>query len=143
MANDYKKIEQDDVLFKKFVKNFVTQTLRRATYRWPYKNMAKNSQKIERGLYKCQSCGGIFGPKDINLDHIIPVIDVTKGFTTWDDFIERLFVKTEGFQVLCTEICHSNKTNIENIMRVKNNQKPIKIKKKSLTIKKKIGKMKK
>lgn len=140
MANDYKKIEQDEEAFQKFLKNFVTQTLRRATYRWPYKNMAKNSQRLERGLYQCQDCKGTFGPKDINLDHIAPVIDVQKGFTTWDDFISRLFVKTDGFQVLCTNICHASKSAVENEIRRKHGQKPIKSKKKvskTLTKKKK------
>jgi 5-methylcytosine-specific restriction endonuclease McrA len=125
MANDYNKIEKDDILFQKFLKNFVIATLRRATYRWPFKNMAKNLKRVERGLYSCQVCSGTFSPKEINLDHIIPVIDPFKGFTTWDDFINRLFIKTDGFQVLC-ESCHMQKSTIENVLRVQNGQKAIK-----------------
>lgn len=128
--NDYKKIEQDEVLFQKFLKNFIVQTLRRATYRWPYKNLAKSAKRIERGLYTCEGCGNAFGNSDIELDHIVPVIDLQNGFTTWDDFIKRLFVKTEGFQVLCSKICHANKTATENIIRTKHNQKPVRHKKK-------------
>lgn len=128
--NDYNKIEKDDVLFQKFLKNFVIQTLRRATYRWPYKNIARTNSRIERAFYECSSCKGAFGPKDINLDHVQPVIDVERGFTDWNDFINRLFVKTEGFQVLC-ETCHTNKTNVENLMRQKYGQKPIKTRKKA------------
>jgi 5-methylcytosine-specific restriction endonuclease McrA len=141
MANDYKKIEQDDILFQKFLKNFVIATLRRATYRWPYKNMAKNLKRLERGLYECQVCHGAFSPKQINLDHIIPVIDPFKGFTDWNDFINRLFVKTDGFQVLCSELCHSNKSILENIIRTQNGQKPIRIKTKSLIKKKRKSKI--
>lgn len=125
--NDYNKIEKDEEAFQKFLKNFVTQTLRRATFRWPFKNMAKSKMRVERGLYECQSCHGIFSPKDIELDHIIPVVDLKKGFTSWDDFIKRLFVKTDDFQVLCKNICHTQKTNIENQIRVQNGQKPKRI----------------
>jgi 5-methylcytosine-specific restriction endonuclease McrA len=140
--NDYNKIEKDEVLFQKFLKNFVTQTLRRATYRWPFKNMAKNLQRLERGLYQCQGCESTFSPSDIELDHIVPVIDVQTGFTTWDDFIKRLFIKTDGFQVLCSDICHKNKTIIENELRIKYNQKPLRVKKK-LTSKKRRAKLSK
>ena len=128
--NDYSKIEKDEEAFQKLLKNFITQTLRRATYRWAYKNIAKNKMRIERGLYTCQGCGNAFGPKDIELDHIIPVIDLKNGFTTWDDFIKRLFVKTDGFQVLCKNICHSQKTAVENQLRIKYGQKPVRINKK-------------
>jgi 5-methylcytosine-specific restriction endonuclease McrA len=142
--NDYNKIEKDNILFTKFLKNFVIQTLRRATYRWPYKNNAKNLQKLERGLYQCEGCKGTFSPSQIQIDHIVPVIDIEKGFTTWDDFINRLFVKTEELQVLCTDICHKNKTFIENQMRIKNGLKQLRSKKVkiSLTPKKKRGKVK-
>lgn len=128
--NDYKAIENNIEAFEKFKKNFVIQTLRRATYRWPYKNMAKNAQKLERGLYQCQSCKNAFGPKEINLDHIIPVIDVKNGFTDWNDFINRLFVKTDGFQVLCEELCHAQKSAVENDLRRTYGQKVIRTRKK-------------
>ena len=111
MANDYKKIEQDEALFQKFLKNFVIATLRRATYRWPYKNAVKSKNRIERGLYKCDSCLKAYGPKEVHVDHIDPVVNVT-GFTTWDDYINKLFVRTDKMQVLCIQ-CHENKSAVE------------------------------
>jgi len=126
---DYKAIENDPEAFEKFKKNFVKQSLRRASYRWPFKHMAKNNQRIERGFYRCAGCQEAFGPKDINLDHINAVEDIKTGFMGWDKFIDRLFVKTDGFQVLCLT-CHDSKTLVENEQRRANGLKAINRKKK-------------
>jgi 5-methylcytosine-specific restriction endonuclease McrA len=127
--NDYNAIEKDENTFQKYLKSFVIATLRRSTFRWPFKNIAKTRQRIERGFYTCEECKQSFGNKDIELDHKNPVIDVKNGWTNWDDFINRLFVKSHEFQVLC-EGCHSIKTSIENVQRVSNGQKAIKRRKK-------------
>lgn len=126
---DYKEIENNPEMFEKFKKNFVKQSLRRASYRWPFKHMAKSSQRLERGFYQCESCKGAFGPKDINLDHIDAVEDIKTGFMGWDKFIDRLFVGTKGFQVLCIA-CHAGKTAVENIIRKENGQKEVRFNKK-------------
>jgi hypothetical protein len=131
---DYKAIENDNEAFEKHRFNYVKNALRIATYKWPYFHMAMSRQRLERGLYQCESCKGSFGPKEINRDHVEPVIAVT-GWVNWEEYIKRLFVKSEGIQILCIA-CHENKTATENIMRVKNGQKAIKVKKK-LTVKKK------
>lgn len=139
---DYKLIEQDEEAFKKFRHNFVMQSLRRSTYRWPFGHMAMKAAKIEYGLYQCESCKGSFGPKEINKDHIEPVIPVDTGFQNWDQTIERMLVKSNGYQILCLT-CHDAKTLVENQMRTKYGQKTIRYKKKSLTKKKKNGKLSK
>lgn len=125
---DYKAIENDSEAFEKHKFNYVKNALRIATYKWPYFSMAMSRQRLERGLYQCEACKDSFGPKEINRDHIEPVIAVT-GWVSWEEYINRLFVKSEGIQILC-ERCHENKTATENILRVKHNQKPIKVKKK-------------
>lgn len=125
---NYKELEKNQEGFEKHKFNYVKNALRISTYKWPYFSIAMSRQRIERGLYTCESCKNAFGPKQINRDHIEPVIPVT-GWTSWQDYINRLFVKSQQIQILCIA-CHENKTSIENIMRVKNNQKPIKIKKK-------------
>jgi len=125
---DYNLIEKDQSLFDKFQFNFVMQALRRATYRWAFGHMAMKRQHIDRGLYQCETCKSAFGPKEINKDHIEPVVPVT-GFESWDQTIKRMFVKSDQYQILCLN-CHTQKTNIENIMRVKNGLKPIRQKKK-------------
>lgn len=50
------------------------------------------------------------------MDHVSPVIDPVKGFTTWDDFINRMFCDELGFQCLCVD-CHNLKTKAENKVR--------------------------
>jgi hypothetical protein len=134
---DYKSIEKDTEAFEKHKFNYVKNALRIATYKWPYFSLAMSRQRIERGMYKCESCSGIFGPKEINRDHIEPVIAIT-GWTNWQDYINRLFVKSDGIQILCIT-CHSSKTQVENQMRIKYGQKPIK----TLTKKKKRRKISK
>lgn len=125
---DYSVIEQDQEAFNKFRDNFTMLALRRATYRWPYGHMAMQKKRVERGFYECESCNQVFGPKEINKDHIEPVIPVT-GKKSWDETIERMFVKSTGYQILCIT-CHGQKSAIENLMRIRNGQKPIKYKSK-------------
>lgn len=124
---DYSILEQDQESFNKFRYNFAMQSLRRATYRWPFGHMAMKRQHVERGFYSCESCKQSFGPKEINKDHIEPVIPVT-GFKSWDETIERMFAKSTGYQILCIN-CHDAKTLVENQMRIKNGQKPLRTKK--------------
>ena len=142
---DYKAIEKDPIAFEKHRFNFVKNALRIAGYKWPYFSMAVSRQRVERGLYTCEACGAAKGPKEINRDHIVPVIDVQTGFTTWENYITRLFVKSDGIQILCLQ-CHENKTVTENHLRSQYGQKAIKIKKKSkkkLTCKKYASKIRK
>lgn len=125
---DYSAIEKDEEAFQKFLKNFVMQTLRRGTYRWPFGHMAgKRAESGERGFKICESCKGTFRSKDVEKDHVEPVIPVT-GFKSWDETIARMFVKSTGYQILCIQ-CHDNKTKIENQMRIFHGQKPLRAKK--------------
>ena len=48
----------------------------------------------------------------MEVDHIKPVVDPKKGFTTWDDFIDRLFCEKKNLQALCRG-CHAKKTKEE------------------------------
>ena len=63
--------------------------------------------------YKCAACGYLAPrQKDIDIDHIEPVIPVT-GFKSWDLLIERLMLaKKSDLQVLCKP-CHKDKTKKE------------------------------
>ena len=90
-------------------RSFIVSALRRASGRWAPKNDAKAAARIARNTYRCASCAKTFGNSDIHIDHIIPVVDPAKGFTTWDDFITRLFVEINGFRAVCTT-CHSEIT---------------------------------
>lgn len=59
--------------------------------------------------------------KDIVMDHINPVVCPIRGFTGFDDYIDRMFAYEDGWQRLC-EIHHDNKTSLENEIRKLNKQ---------------------
>jgi hypothetical protein len=95
---------------------FVKGILRRASFHWKARDEALKLSRVDRGKYKCAMCDGIFPRQDVELDHIHPVVDPRTGFTTFDDYINRLFCDAEGFQVIC-EPCHDAKTLIEDELR--------------------------
>lgn len=63
-------------------------------------------------LYSCEVCKKYCPAKMISVDHIIPVISVTEGFKSWDEFVARLFCGIENLQRICDN-CHKIKTNSE------------------------------
>lgn len=97
-------------------KAFVKHTLRRASLRWPARNDALKAARVERGRYQCAMCMTALPRDKVHLDHTEPVIDPENGFTTWDDYINRLLPDESGFQVLCIT-CHDSKTMLEDAMR--------------------------
>jgi 5-methylcytosine-specific restriction endonuclease McrA len=101
---------------KQTLSTFIKGLLRRGSFHWRARTEAMTAARVERGRYKCNSCSELFGPKEVDLDHIVPVVDPKTGFTTWDDYISRLFCEADGFAVICKQ-CHSNKTAIEDAMR--------------------------
>ena len=98
------------------LKRFLVSILRRATYRWPERNAALSAARIERGLYKCAMCQGSFKKDEVDIDHSLPVVNISNGFTNWDDYIKGMFPDADGFQILCKS-CHDVKTDLENTMR--------------------------
>ena len=65
--------------------------------------------------YACAECKAYFPAKDVQVDHINPIVP-TGGFTTWDDLIENLFCEADQMQCLCKP-CHKIKTKQENTTR--------------------------
>lgn len=96
--------------------HWLKQKLRRISYQYPARKEAITKARIGRGLYKCAKCEGIFKHGEFNLDHINPVDDPHTGFTTWDNYVSRLFVDVDGWQILCTQ-CHNTKTAYEQEIR--------------------------
>lgn len=113
-------------------KYFVINLLRKGTYRWGPRSEAFKRARIERGLYKCELCGELRKNKDIVADHKEPVVPVT-GFTNFDDYIKRMFCSTEGFNIICKNTCHIEKTARENAERKIYRKKALTKKKKSYT----------
>lgn len=103
------------------LKIWLIPKLRRLSYMWPPRNEAKAKARISRGIYQCNSCKDHFGPKEIVIDHINPVVPLT-GFEDLGKYVESLFCSVEGLQALCTG-CHDKKTETENKLRqeIKNN----------------------
>ena len=98
------------------LKRFLISILRRATYRWPPRSEALKEGRKDRNSYECAMCKDLYKNNQVVLDHIYPVVDPKTGFTTWDDYIDRMFPEKEGFQVLCSG-CHDIKTGLEDEMR--------------------------
>lgn len=102
--------------------SFIKSALRAASQRWPPKFSAladaKRGKKLNQSSgriaehYECAACKGEFPATNIQVDHIHPVIDPTRGFDTWDEVIRRMFCEKEGFQIVCKP-CHTIKTNAE------------------------------
>jgi len=97
---------------------FIRSVLRTGSNKWPPKfralDLAFVGKKISKSNrmakhYKCASCGEEFTLKDINMDHIDPVVDPAVGFVDWDTYIERLFCDESNYQALCVG-CHKEKT---------------------------------
>ena len=113
--------EEKKELIRKEVKKFIIPILRRATFRWPHRYNAQKNARMERGIYECKECGAPCKPKEFILDHIEPVVPVEEGFTTWDNYINRMFVGEDGYQVLC-HLCSEAKTSIEDSLRAEYNR---------------------
>lgn len=59
--------------------------------------------------YKCAMCSNHYPAKEVQVDHINPVIDPNVGFRNWDEVIDRMFCNSDNLQVLC-KCCHKIKT---------------------------------
>lgn len=102
--------------------SFVKSALRSASQRWPPKytclNQACVGQKINPKSgrlakhYTCKQCTGDFPAKEVQVDHINPIIDPSTGFTTWDGVVDNMFCEQENLQILCLT-CHKIKTKEE------------------------------
>jgi 5-methylcytosine-specific restriction endonuclease McrA len=109
-------------------RSFVTSALRAASRRWPPKYKALKEAFVGKKVnvktgklamhYQCAECKQLFVAADVQVDHIKPVVDPKKGFTTWDNFIERMFCEIKNLQVLCKP-CHKIKTDQEKLERKK------------------------
>lgn len=116
----------------------IKRALRKLSWSWkPYIN-AKNAAKVDKATFECASCAkycytgksqknftsikNSYKMKDVEMvgtvyvDHIEPVEDPVKGWSSWDNYMERLYCPESNLQVLCKE-CHDAKTNEERKLR--------------------------
>lgn len=117
--------------------------LRRISHRYPphyqvenaarevYYIPSKTGKPMKRVNITCAKCGNKYPKKEVVRDHIEPVIDVKTGFPIlptgdddWNTYLKRMFVLSEGMQMLCHD-CHNLKTGKENKKRRKNYRKKV------------------
>lgn len=69
-------------------------------------------------MYDCQLCHESFTPKDLEIDHFIPIIPITMQKKDMDihAFIDRLFCGFDNLTVVCKD-CHKLKSKGENAIR--------------------------
>jgi len=109
------------------VKSFIISVLRSGTRRWPPKYLCLAEAYTEKKInpktgrlakhFLCNICKEEFTSTNIQVDHIIPVAAID-GFTTWDDFINKLFCGKENLQAVCKQ-CHNIKSQAEKKQRKK------------------------
>lgn len=103
--------------------NFIKNQLRSGSRKWSPIQKCKSRARVERGLYRCESCGEVVAPtifdedkakrvNNIFVDHIIPIVDPAVGFTNFDDFAKRLYCNSDNLQLLCGA-CHKVKSQEE------------------------------
>lgn len=103
-------------------KGFITSVIRSGFKRWPPKYEALNKAKQGKYKneltgrmaehYKCNICKNNFTSKDVEVDHISPVVPLS-GWISWDNFISSLFCTNSNLQVIC-KTCHKKKSLLEN-----------------------------
>jgi 5-methylcytosine-specific restriction endonuclease McrA len=113
-------------LFKFNVKTHLIKYIRIAFLRSKVRSQVFNLYKKERGQYQCNKCKCLFKRNELQVDHIIPVIDIKKGFEDFTTYINNMFGTSEKlelkycdlskFQLLCKK-CHEEKTKKENERR--------------------------
>lgn len=105
---------------------FVISALRSATIRWGPRYAVIKNAFVARGdnpetgrpckLHLCAMCQGTFPQSHMRADHILPVVDPSVGFVSWDEYINRMFCEASGFQALCLR-CHEEKSRRESLVR--------------------------
>jgi 5-methylcytosine-specific restriction endonuclease McrA len=112
-------------------KSFIISLLRSGFRRFPNKHkvllesrLPEKKLNIKTGRvgfhHRCAECKGEFPSKEVQVDHISPIVDPYYGFIDFDSFIKRLFCSVHNLQVLC-KACHKIKTDKENNKRKKSN----------------------
>jgi formylmethanofuran dehydrogenase subunit E len=82
----------------------------RKTWRWApaRKEILKEAKFGE--FYRCNVCRKYVD--SVAVDHINPVVDPATGFTTWDNYFERLYCSKDNLQAICDK-CHFCKSSLE------------------------------
>lgn len=96
---------------------FVKEVARRFWKKTPMASIAKQKARKSRGRYECNICKNLFSEKEVQLDHVEPVVDPIVGYIDLETWCRRLLCDDSNLQYLC-KLCHSNKTGQENKTRI-------------------------
>jgi len=108
------------------IRGFITSFIRRGFSRWPPRYECLKDARIGKKInpksgrlaehFSCASCNGEFLSKEMEVDHIEPVVCTKEGFVDWNTYISRLLVEKHKMQALCKK-CHTKKSKQENAER--------------------------
>lgn len=107
--------------------SFIKSAIRSMSGRWPVKYDAlkaaqagvKVNEKTGRMAmhYCCAECKNLFPAKDVQVDHIHPIVPLTMVESLdWNVVISNALCEIDGMQVLCKP-CHKSKSLEENAER--------------------------
>jgi 5-methylcytosine-specific restriction endonuclease McrA len=108
-------------------KVLIKGALRRLMARSPivYEVKEKAVHKKKKGprggkVYICKICKKTFAGKDVQVDHIIPVVPLDSCLQdmTYEEIVARIFCPKKNLQVVC-KTCHKEKTKEERAERKK------------------------
>ena len=120
----YNDGEWTEARFRAFIISALRAYMKRFPPKWKALEQAKVGRKINKRSgrlaehYLCASCGGFFIARDVQVDHIDPVVSPEEGFQDWWTYFNRLYCEADNLQVLCKQ-CHKEKTNAERKERMK------------------------
>lgn len=108
------------------LRTYITGVLRSGFRKFPAKYETLKEASVGKQInkktgrvaehFRCKECNGEFPAKQVNVDHLEPVVCPVEGFINWDVYIKRMFCGKENLQVLCTE-CHDKKSKKEREVR--------------------------
>jgi len=101
----------------------ITNGIRQAFRAYPLKKTCLSqavslTEKGPRGgaMCYCSKCGLAFPMRDVQVDHIEPVVPLERPIKDWNEYIDRLYCDLSNLQVLCKP-CHQIKCNREKEIR--------------------------
>ena len=103
----------------------IMSAIKRCFSRSPTHRAALNAAKCPRkkgprggARYRCAECKKDFAPKDVQVDHIQPIVEIgtLSKDMSWDEIVNRIFCSEDNLQVLCRD-CHAKKSRAENAER--------------------------
>lgn len=99
--------------FKRYSPNY-EQVLLRSRKEYDKYNKDNSLSKKKMVLYTCEICNNEFSSKEIEVDHIQPVIDIdkTRSDYTIQEIFDRINCDISNLQLICKK-CHEDKTKKE------------------------------